>query len=254
MTLDTPPDLCQSDAITAPVPSSGTDAPCYCNSPEPETEFKRGGARSGAGRPTIQSERQWETDGVSRATYYRLLKPTTAPAQLYSLDTLRWCVYASWGQAETSSASDLTRHGYETYCPLVAIRRRDRVIPSMWHTVREPYFPGYVFIRLTQTQSREPINATRGVREVLRRPDGQAAWVPDSLIEKIRGGDEKRLVLPKAHAPILPVRTLVRVIDGAFTSFPGTVIECDGVKTCVGVEIFGRVTPVWLDRVGVEVV
>lgn len=178
-------------------------------------------------------------------------KPATAPTPLYSLDTLRWCVYASWGQAETSSASDLTRHGYETYCPLVAIRRRDRVIQSMWHTVREPYFPGYVFIRLTQTQSREPINATRGVREVLRRRDGQASWVPDSLIDKIRDGDEKRLVLPKAHAPILPIGTLVRVVDGAFTSFPGTVIECDGVKTCVGVEIFGRVTPVWLDRVGV---
>lgn len=252
--LDAIPNLCQSDAITAPVPNSGTDAPCHRISPEPKTEFKRGGARPGAGRPVIQSERPWQTDGVSRATYYRLQKASTAPVPLYTPDTPRWCVYAVWGQAEMSSASDLTRSGYETYCPMVAIRQRDRVIPSMFHTIRVPFFPGYVFIRLTRTQSRESVNATRGVREVLRRPDGQAAWVSDALIEKLQTKNEARMKLPEKRGDELEVGAAVIVREGPFESSPGVVIECDGVKTRVGIEIFGRVTPVWLDRVGVEVI
>src|SRR6202043_1909187 len=95
-----------------------------------------------------------------------------APAQIsYATNEPRWCVIAFWGQAERSATTELTREGYDTYLPLVAIRRRDPVIYNKWNIVRVPYLPGYGFIRLTQTESREPILATRGVREVLRRPD-----------------------------------------------------------------------------------
>lgn len=137
---------------------------------------------------------------------------------------------------------------------MVAIRRRDPVILSKWHIVRVPYLSGYGFIRLTQSESREPVTATRGIREVLLRPDGRAAWVPDGDIEKMRSMDAARLELPLTHGPALAVGTTVRVEDGAFASFPGSVIQCDGVKTQVGVDIFGRVTPVWLDRSALEVV
>lgn len=240
--LDTQPDLCQSEVITAPVPTSGTDAPCHRNGGVlmKTSSFGHGGPRPGFGGPQPGSGRP--------------RKPATAPAPLYAPDTARWCVYAVWGQSETSSASDLTRSGYETYCPLVAIRQRDKVIPSMFHTVRVPFFPGYVFIRLTRTQSREPVNATRGVREVLRRPDGQAAWVSDALVEKIRAKDEARMKLPEKRGDEIEAGAPVIVREGPFESFPGTVIECDGVKTRVSIDIFGRLTPVWLDRVSVEVI
>lgn len=241
MTLDTPPDLCQSDAITAPVPFSGTDAPCHRIGGEmaKTSSFGHGGPRPGFGGPQPGSGRPRKT--------------TAPPAPLYTLDTPRWCVYAVWGQAEIPSAAELTRIGYENYLPLVAIRRRDPVIKSMWHTVRVPFIPGYGFIRITQVESLEPITAIRGIRDVLRRPDGRAAAMPDSQIAKMLLGEDGRLKLPVEHGDELKPGTAVSVREGPFEGHAGTVIECDGVKTRVGIEIFGRVTPVWLDRVGVEV-
>jgi len=156
-----------------------------------------------------------------------------------------------WGQAEISGTRELTRQGYETYLPMVAIRRRDPVIATRWLTVRVPLLPGYGFLRMTQTESREPIEATRGVRGMLKRPDGRLACAPDADISRLLLGDEERLELPKEHGPVLKIKARVRVDDGPFTSFPGVVKECDGVKTLVEVEIFGRLTPIWLDRASV---
>lgn len=196
---------------------------------EPEFKFAHGGARPGAGRP-------------------RKPKPIIAPV------TPVWCVLSFWGQAEMSAVTDLTRQGYDTYLPMVAIRRRDRVLTSMWHVVRVPYLSGYGFIRLTQTESREPILNTRGIREVLRRPDGRAAWVSDDEIERLRSKDIERLELPKERRPILAIGTLIRVDDGPFDGHPGVVKDCDGIKTRVELNLFGRDTPVWLDRASVVVV
>lgn len=191
-----------------------------------------------------------ENSGGRREGSGRPRKP--APTQpVYAPDTPRWCVLAFWGQAERSATTELARSGYETYMPMVAIRRRDPVILTQWHIARVPYLPGYGFIRLTQTESREPITATRGVREVLRRPDGRAASVSDAEIARMQAGDDKRLELPKVHGTVLAVASMVRVEDGPFAAHPGRVTECDGVKTCVELNIFGRATPVWLDRVSV---
>lgn len=237
MLVDTHRNPCQSDVITAPVPQNGTDAPCDAYGGEAQKTSKRGGPRPGFGGPQPGSGRP------------RKIQPivTYAPA------TPVWCVVAFWGQAEMSSTTELSRIGYETYLPMVAIRRQDPAIKSMWHTVRVPYLPGYGFIRITQTQSREPIQATRGVRDVLRRPDGKAAWVRDDVVDRMRDGDERRLELPKEHGPRLATKATVRISVGAFSGHTGAVVECDGIKTMVEILIFGRPTPVWLDRVSVEV-
>ena len=168
-----------------------------------------------------------------------------------SPDALRWCVVVFWGQAEVSGTRELTRQGYEAYLPMVAIRRRDPVIATRWLTLRVPLLPGYGFLHMTQTESREPIEATRGVRGILRRPDGRLACARDTEIEKLVLGDVERMELPKTSGDVLKVGTPVRVEDGPFASFPGIVKECDGVKTLVSVEMFGRQQPIWLDRASV---
>jgi transcription antitermination factor NusG len=121
----------------------------------------------------------------------------------------------------------------------------------MWYTVRVPLLPGYGFVRLTQTQPRERILEIRGMRELLRGADGRLAAVSDGEIEAFRAADESRLLLPKMSADVLKVGAMVRIESGPFTSFPGRVLECDGTKTRVAAQIFGRETPVWLDRVAV---
>jgi transcription antitermination factor NusG len=219
---ETAPDVCLDNAVVS-MPESRAKTSSWGG---PRPGF--GGPQPGSGRP-------------------RKPKPITT----YASNDPQWCAIAFWGQAEISATTELTRIGYETYMPLVAIRRRDAVIASMWHTVRVPLLPGYGFIRLTPTQSREPILATRGIREVLRRPDGRPAAVPDGAVDSLRANDAARLQLPREHRPVLAVGASVRIDGGPFEGLPATVLECDGVKTRVDVFIFGRPAPIWIDRVAV---
>lgn len=232
MTLDDAAKLCQSDTITAPVPEFGIVEACVSNSGNGSKTSRWGGPRPGFGGPQ---------PGSGRPRKQPIIAPTIDTA-------LHWAVIAFWGQADQSATTDLTRQGYETYLPMVAIRRRDPVILTKWHIVRVSYLPGYGFIRITQIQSREPITETRGVREVLRRPDGRLAWVRDAEIDAMRANDADRLKLPATALPVIPVGKLVRIEDGPFADHTGTVQECDGIKTQVEIVIFGRPTTVWLDR------
>lgn len=243
-TVDKPDGVCQQASPSETVSLLGETGAVGTQCGTDRTENSRP-----RGRPRITIERPWETQGISRSTYYERLSPKTPIT--YAADTPLWCVIAFWGQAELSATTELTRIGYETCMPMVAIRRQDPVLTSLWHTIRVPLFPGYGFIRLSQSESREPITATRGIREVLRRPDGRAASVPDLLIEKLIDDAPKRLELPKEHGPVLDKGAHVRIETGAFASHLGTVKGCDGVKTQVEVFIFGRATPIWLDRVAV---
>jgi len=174
-------------------------------------------------------------------------KPVPEPIAIQSRwISPRWCVVAFRGQAEISATGELARLGYTAYLPLIAIRRRDAALKTV------PLFPGYGFVQLGSTDPFAPILATHGVREILRAPDGRPALVPCGLVERLHDGDEERLQLPAEAAPILPVGTRVRAERGPFGGFPGDVLACDGYRTQVGIEIFGRVTPVWLDRADVS--
>lgn len=250
ITLDIYTDPCNCDTITTPVPEIGTCAVVGrrdASEAKTSSKFAHGGPRenSGGARPNCGGPQP----GSGRP---RKPKPIVLPAYAPAIPV--WCVLSFWGQAEIPGITDLTRQGYDTYLPMVAVHRRDPVIATMFRVVRVPYIPGYGFIRLTQSESREPILATRGIREVLRRPDGRAAWVSDGEIDQLRSKDIERLELPKERGPVLDVGTLIRVEEGPFADRPGTVVECDGVKTKVDIEIFGRTTPVWLDRTSVAVV
>lgn len=218
------------DAYTLTKPASGIELPECCAIPETREKSSWGGRRPGAGRPR------------------------KAPAPLYATDAPQWRVFATFGQAEISAARELARQGYETYLPLIAIRRRDAVIKSQWHEVRVPLFPSYGFIRLTQHESREPIAATRGVRELLHRPDGRLSLVADRIVDRLRDGEEARLRLPKEHGSVLAVGDVVTIGDGPFTGFPAVVEECDGVRSKVQAEVFGRMTSIWIDRIALELV
>lgn len=204
------------------------EAPECCAIPEIRQKSSWGGARPGAGRPRKA--------------------PVVAT---YATDDLLWRVFASHPQAEISATRELTRQGYEAYLPMMADRRRDRVTPTMWHEVRVPMLTGYGFIRLTNSQSREPITATRGVRDLLRRPDGRLWWVSDARMDKLREFAEEKLRLPKEHAAPFEAGARVRVTEGPFTDHVGPVVECDGLVTVVRLVMFDRPMPVRVARVAV---
>lgn len=203
---------------------------CVSNSPAP-AKSSWGGSRPGAGR-----------------------KPNPQPVPIPVVDPTqpRWSVVAYHGQAEMSATAELARRGYEVYLALIAIRRRDPVITSQWHIARVPLLPGYGFIRIARSDPRRPIIETRGVREVLLRPDGHPAVMRDADIERLKADDADRLKLPLDRKPVLSAGVLVSILDGAFTDHKATVIECDGVRTQVSMTLMGRDVPMWIDRIAVE--
>ena len=69
----------------------------------------------------------------------------------------RWCVVLTWPQAERSAAYELCRAGYSAYLPMIAIRRRDPVLTSLWHKVLVPRLPGYLFALLDPRDPWAPI-------------------------------------------------------------------------------------------------
>lgn len=102
--------------------------------------------------------------------------------------------------------------------------------PEMWHCVKDaPHTIGFVGGRTNPPP------------------------VPQREVDKIRGQMEEGMKAPKAVLSF-QVGDQVKVVDGPFKNFLGTVEEVnpDKNKVRVLVSIFGRATPVELDFVQVE--
>jgi len=83
---------------------------------------------------------------------------------------------------------------------------------------------------------------------VLLTNSGRPAPVRFGDIEWQMAQDDKLCDLKADVLPEFDPDTRVRVEDGPFSSFRGTVLECDGQVTVVEVEMFGRLVPVRLAR------
>ena len=71
--------------------------------------------------------------------------PTSAPMPCSRIQD-GWIVVHCYAQAERWADQELTRRGYTSYLPMMTVRRRDRAIRSLWHNVRTPLFPRYLFV------------------------------------------------------------------------------------------------------------
>lgn len=168
--------------------------------------------------------------------------------------TSRWHVYQTHPQAERLAAEDLTRSGYHGYAPLIAIRRQDAVIRSLFHKIRVARFPGYGFVELSPGEPWQPILEASGVARLLRGLDGRPARIPIGEIERHMQDDDRLCDLARETMPPFKAGDRVIILDGALASHEGAVKECDGLSTMVEVMMFGRPMPVRLDRTSVETI
>lgn len=121
------------------------------------------------------------------------------------------------------------------------------------HIKKRKLFPGYVFVRMKAT---EPV-----LKQIRRLPNlarfvggiGGSGPVPvtDAEISRIRVFMTETKERPKI---IYEVGETVRIINGPFMDFNGTILEMDvdRGRLKIQVEIFGRATPVDLDFDQVE--
>ena len=151
---------------------------------------------------------------------------------------------------EQAAAQGMADHFDEVIVPteeVVEMRRGQKVASE------RRFFPGYVLVKMEMTdQTWHLVRNTPKVTGFLGgggRPvpmsDGEAARVMRQVAE----GVER----PKPSI-IFEIGEMVRVSDGPFTSFNGTVQEVDEdrARLKVAVSIFGRATPVELEYAQVE--
>ena len=212
-----------------------------------------GGPRLNSGGARANSGGARDNAGGTRAGAGRPFKTPDEPAIVIPMGS-RWCVYQTHPQAERLAAEDLTRTGYHGYAPLIAIRRQDAVIRSLFHKIRVPRFPGYGFVELGAGESWLPVLDAAGVARILRGLDGRPARIPVGEIERHMLDDDRLCDLARETLPPFKAGKRVIILDGALTSHEATVLEDDGLSTAVEVEMFGRMMSVRLDRAVVEAV
>ena len=116
------------------------------------------------------------------------------------------------------------------------------------------FFPGYVLVEMDMTdESWHLVKSTPKVTGFIggtsTRPTPISEKEVDNILHQIQEGVEK----PRPKV-LFEVGEMVRVKDGPFTDFNGTVVDVnyDKNKIRVAVTIFGRSTPVELDFGQVE--
>jgi transcriptional antiterminator RfaH len=141
-----------------------------------------------------------------------------------------WAVAYTESQREQTAKRFLEQAGFETYLPLVAVRKR---------TV--PLFPAYLFVKIVDRWY--SIGNTIGVVDLLLSGD-MPAKVPDDVIPAIRRRERNGVVhLPKPKSSGLQLGDTVRIIRGSFADHYGLYDGQSGKdRVAVLLSLFGRLT------------
>jgi transcription elongation factor/antiterminator RfaH len=148
------------------------------------------------------------------------------------IDDMRWYVVQAQPGAESRAAQHLERQGYPTFYPRYrkTIRHARERISTM-----APLFPSYLFVGLDASRDRwRSVNGTRGVVRLLTQGDIPSP-VPRGMVEALRERTNADGAIDWAPGQV------VRVAEGPFEDFVGTLTRLDGAgRVCVLLDILGR--------------
>ncbi len=138
--------------------------------------------------------------------------------------------------------------GLQDYVFELLIPTQDRVIirGGKKYTVKEKIFPGYLLVKMVLTdEAWLAVRTTQGITGFVG-----AGTKPSPLSESEVNNIQKFVAAPAARYKVrFSVGEAVKITDGPFSQFLGTINEMDEArgKVKVLVSIFGRETPVELD-------
>jgi transcriptional antiterminator NusG len=150
-------------------------------------------------------------------------------------------------KAEQTGLSDLFDEIMVPTEKVVEMRRGRKI------DAERKFFPGYVLVRMEMTD--EAYHLIRNTPKVtgFLGADNKPSPIPDAEAGRILQQVQEGIERPKPSVSF-EVGEQVRVSDGPFASFNGTVEEVDEARARlkVAVSIFGRATPVELEYGQVE--
>ena len=148
-----------------------------------------------------------------------------------------WAVAQTRPQAERWAQSNLRRLGYETYLPLITVRRRDRAIRSLWHRVEIPLFPSYLFVQHCNPDLWRPIREAPGVQCVLLCGN-RIQYARAGAVEALRADEALRAAQPPETSQWHP-GAAVAVTAGAFFGHPAVIAAVTRKSAIITILIFG---------------
>ncbi len=188
-----------------------------------------------------------------------LVAEAAAPAALVNPD-LRWYIvhaYSGMEKAvERNIAERINRSGMETKFGRILVPTEEVVEMKNGHrkTTERRLFPGYVFVEMVMDdETWHLIKHTNKVTGFVGGAKNRPAPISEAEVQKIVNQMQEGTDKPR-HKVEFIVGEYVRVKDGPFTDFNGTVEEVnyEKNKVRVSVTIFGRATPVELEFSQVE--
>ncbi len=171
----------------------------------------------------------------------------------------RWYIVHCYSGFEKKVAQSITeqaaQHGLEDMFENILVPSEEVVEMRGGKKVSSErrFFPGYVLVRMEMTdQTWHLVRNTPKVTGFLG--SGQKpSPIPDHEAERVMSQVQEGVERPRPSITY-EIGETVRVADGPFTSFNGTVQEVDEerARLKVAVSIFGRATPVELEYTQVE--
>lgn len=167
-------------------------------------------------------------------------------------DQARWYIVHTYSGHEDKVAKSLKQRvhslGYENkiFDILVPVRNTIKVSQGKKETVKEKIFPGYVLVKMIlDDETWLLVRTTQGVTAFIG-----ASNKPTPISEKEVEAIQKFMKVEEPlYKATFSVGEAVKIIDGPFADFLGTIESIDETKgkLKVLVSIFGRETPVELD-------
>ncbi|HJN25142.1 MAG TPA: transcription termination/antitermination protein NusG [Rhodospirillales bacterium] len=172
---------------------------------------------------------------------------------------LRWYVIHAFSGSEQKVASSIEEHAEQSGMgemfeqvlvpveEVVEMRRGARV------SAERKFFPGYILVKMEMTdESWHLVKNTPKVTGFLGS-SGRPSPISNAEAERILHQVQEGIERPKPSI-LFEIGEQVRVCDGPFNSFSGTVEDVDEerARLKVTVSIFGRATPVELEYSQIE--
>ncbi len=194
-------------------------------------------------------EKKTETEEVSATPE---MKSEAKEATSSASDQAKWYIVHTYSGHENKVAKSLKQRvesmGFEEkiFDIIVPTRNTIKVSQGKKETVKEKIFPGYVLVKMIlDDESWLLVRTTQGVTAFIGAGN-KPSPISDKEVEAIQKFIKTEEPLYKAA---FVTGEAVKIVDGPFTDFLGTIDEIDEAKGKVKVlvSIFGRETPVELD-------
>jgi transcription antitermination factor NusG len=176
------------------------------------------------------------------------LKATHGGA-LDDVSMLTWHVAQTKPFFEMIAEDGLRRKGF---CPFNPKVYEERLVRGRRTWTERCYIPGYIFIRFDPLEDVHwpKINYVRGIHTLLYSASEKPAPIKDAamavLLDRCNGDRVKAEDIDLALSRVVPIGSMVRVVEGTFSEFVGKVSWSAADRVKVVLSLFGRATNVSL--------